>query len=113
MRLLLEDGVDEGRERGGLREDEERAEQQQDEDHRQQPQLLVLAQEHPDLTRQRELAHKKLSLLRCSKIFGTRAPVFSEQPLEPLARLPRPLALDPVALRAAAAPPQRVAPREP
>src|SRR5687767_8137781 len=68
--LSLKDGVDEGRESGGLREDEERAEQQQDEDHRQQPQLLVLAQEHPDLTRQRELAHKKLSLLRCSKKYG-------------------------------------------
>src|ERR687893_791791 len=54
---LLKDRVDERRERRRLSEDEQGAQEQQHQDERQQPELLVLAQEHPDLGGERELTH--------------------------------------------------------
>src|ERR1700753_2047724 len=50
--------VNERGERRRLREDEQDAEQQKDDDYRQKPKLLVLPKEQPDLTGERELAHK-------------------------------------------------------
>jgi hypothetical protein len=57
--IISKDRVNERGERRRLREDEQDAEQQQDDDDRQKPEFLVLPQEQPDLTGERELAHIK------------------------------------------------------
>src|SRR5690242_20228365 len=65
--IISEDRVNKRGERRRLREDEQDAEQKQDDDDRQKPELLVLPQEQPDLTGERELAHRNFSPLRPSK----------------------------------------------
>src|SRR5690606_35993040 len=84
---MLEDRVDEGRQRRALRKDQQRADQHHDDDNRQQPELLALAHEHPDLTTQGETLHEKISLRDQLKLsFEIAAPAI-RLTLDPIAAL--------------------------
>src|SRR6266498_2983761 len=54
---ILKEGVDEGRDRAGLRKHDQQAEQHEDHDDRNQPVLLFLAEEVPELGEYSALAH--------------------------------------------------------